>query len=66
MLRRPSAVGSGTYRILSRRPGRSRAGSIMSGRLVAAIKYTACIISERDAAQRFQPTNAKKKTAQGD
>mmetsp|Transcript_28567 Transcript_28567/g.77052 ORF Transcript_28567/g.77052 Transcript_28567/m.77052 type:complete len:275 (-) Transcript_28567:1339-2163(-) len=37
---RPSGGGSGTYRILSSRPGRSRAGSIMSGLFVAATKNT--------------------------
>ena len=33
---RPSGGGNGTYRSLSSRPGRSIAGSIMSGRFVAA------------------------------
>jgi hypothetical protein len=38
---RPAALGSGTYSVLSKRPGRRRAGSIMSGRFVAASTNTA-------------------------
>ncbi|EDS34652.1 conserved hypothetical protein [Culex quinquefasciatus] len=40
MSARSGSAGSPTYRILSRRPGRSTAGSTMSGRLVAAIRNT--------------------------
>ena len=40
MARRFSPSGSGTNTILSRRPGRRSAGSIMSGRFVAATRYT--------------------------
>jgi len=35
-----SLVGKGTYNNLSKRPGLSMAGSIMSGRFVAAITKT--------------------------
>ena len=37
---RSSGLGKGTYRSLSRRPGRNIAGSMMSGLLVAAIMKT--------------------------
>mmetsp|Transcript_6246 Transcript_6246/g.18850 ORF Transcript_6246/g.18850 Transcript_6246/m.18850 type:complete len:232 (+) Transcript_6246:1906-2601(+) len=40
-----SAEGRGTYKSLSKRPGRSIAGSMMSGRLVAAMTNTCFLLS---------------------
>jgi hypothetical protein len=60
---RPSRSGKGTCRMCSKRPGRSRAESIISNRFVAAITMTSCALSRPSiSTSHFVSTFPKKAT----